>query len=94
MIKKDEVKKVAKLARLGLGEGEIEKYQKELSKVLDYIDKLKELDVSGISPTSHPSQLKNAAREDIAEKKNEGNKLVGLAPDKKNGYVKVKAVLK
>jgi len=53
MISKEEVQHIAKLARLGLTEKEIKKFQKELSSILDYIEKLKEVDVSSIEPTSH-----------------------------------------
>jgi aspartyl-tRNA(Asn)/glutamyl-tRNA(Gln) amidotransferase subunit C len=51
MINKDEVQHIAKLARLGLGEKEIEKMEKELSLILDYFNLLKEVDVSGIEPS-------------------------------------------
>ncbi len=53
MISKQEVEHIAKLARLGLTEKEIEKFQRELSKILDYIEKLKEVDISKVEPTSH-----------------------------------------
>ena len=53
MITKEEVKHIAKLARLGLTEEEITKFQRELSKILDYIEKLKEVDISKVEPTSH-----------------------------------------
>jgi aspartyl-tRNA(Asn)/glutamyl-tRNA(Gln) amidotransferase subunit C len=53
MISEDKVKHIAKLARLGLTEKEIEKFQKELSAILDYFEKLKEVDISGVEPTSH-----------------------------------------
>ena len=53
MIIRKEVEHIAKLARLGLSEREIEKMRGELSKILDYIEKLKEVDVSEVEPTSH-----------------------------------------
>jgi aspartyl-tRNA(Asn)/glutamyl-tRNA(Gln) amidotransferase subunit C len=96
MISKEEVKHIAKLARLGLTEKEIEKYQKELSSILDYIEKLKEVDVLKIEPTSHPLEVKNVMRED---KKSEGRevkseKFLDLAPETKEGYIKVKSILR
>ena len=103
MINKEEVKHIAKLARLGLTEEEIKKFQKELSSILDYVEKLKEVDVGGIEPTSHSIQLENVMREDklneklkmnkflASERKN--GKLLELAPETKGGYLKVKPIL-
>ena len=94
MISKQEVQHIARLARLGLTDKEIEKYQKELSSILDYVEKLKEVDISGIEPTSHSIKVENVMREDEAKGKSAGNKLIDLAPDKKDKYLKVKPILK
>jgi len=102
MISKEEVKHIAKLARLGLNEKEVEKFRKELSSILDYIDKLKEVDISKVEPTSHSVLVENVMRSDefqIANFQLPGTREVGakklmeLAPDKKNGYLKVKSIL-
>ncbi len=85
MISKKEVKHIAKLARLGLAEKEIEKFQKELSSVLDYIEKLKEVDISKVEPTSHPLRVENVMRKDEVSKFNK--KLI-------DGHLKVKSILK
>ena len=95
MISKEEVEHIAKLARLGLTEREIEKFQKELSSILDYIEKLKEVDVTGVEPTSHSILVENIMREDqeSLKLKTQNSKLLDLAPDKKDNYLKVKQVL-
>jgi len=94
MISKEEVKHIAKLARLGLTEKEVKKMQKELSKILDYIEKLKEVDISGIEPTTHSILVENVMRKDESRKsKVESGKLLELAPETKNGYLKVKSIL-
>ena len=64
MITKKEVEHIAKLARLGLADKEIEKYRKELSSILDYIERLKEVDIKNVEPTSHPVRVDNVMRED------------------------------
>lgn len=93
MLSKEEVKHIAKLARLGLSDKEIGKFQKELSSILDYVEKLKKVDVSGIQATSHPLEVKNVVREDKPRKWEAGSeRLVKMAPDKKEGYVKVKSI--
>jgi aspartyl-tRNA(Asn)/glutamyl-tRNA(Gln) amidotransferase subunit C len=50
---RDQVLHVARLARLELGEDEVERMAAELSKVLDHIEKIRELDLEGVPPTSH-----------------------------------------
>lgn len=85
MLAKEEIKHIAKLARLGLTEKEIERFQKELSKILDYVEKLKEVDVSKVEPTSHSFLLENITRKDEVFKFNK--KLI-------EGYLKVKSILK
>jgi len=96
MLSQNEVKHIAKLARLGLTEKEVEKFQKELSQILDYIEKLKEVDISNVEPTSHPIKLTNVMREDkeSSKLKIQNSKLINLAPETKNGYLKVKSILK
>lgn len=95
MILKKEVKHVARLARLGLGEKEMEKMRKELSLILDYVEKLKEVKIEKVKPTTHSMPIENIFREDKAKPQSAQviNKLIEAAPEKKKGYVKVKAVL-
>jgi aspartyl-tRNA(Asn)/glutamyl-tRNA(Gln) amidotransferase subunit C len=94
MITKKEVQHIAKLARLGLTKREILKMQKELSSILDYMEKLKEVDVSKIEPTSHSVQLENVIRSDEVEipKLKTRKKLIEQAPKTKNNYLKVKSI--
>ena len=61
-----DVQKTAHLARLALSDDEAKLYQTQLDDVLKYIDKLQELDVSGIEPTAHANPVFNVVREDIA----------------------------
>jgi aspartyl-tRNA(Asn)/glutamyl-tRNA(Gln) amidotransferase subunit C len=100
MISKQEVKHIAKLARLGLNEAEIKKFQKELSSVLDYFNLLKEVDVSNVEPTFHPLEhflegKLGLTREDIekSQRIEVVNKLVEATPERKDRYIKTKAVL-
>jgi len=95
MISKEEVKHIAKLARLGLIDKEIIKMQKELSSILDYMEKLKEVDVSNIEPTSHSIEVENVMRVDKAKvtKPEDPKKILGEAPSTKDGYLKVRPIL-
>lgn len=95
------VKHIAKLARLGITEHEEEKFQKELSSILDYVGELNKVDTEGVEPLSGGTDLANVFREDEAkgvrqpaeEKKARAEKLLMAAPETKDGYVKVKAIL-
>jgi aspartyl-tRNA(Asn)/glutamyl-tRNA(Gln) amidotransferase subunit C len=62
---RDEVLKVASLSRLALNEAEVAQYGEQLSQVLGYVAKLQELDVSGIEPMAHATELVNVLRDDV-----------------------------
>lgn len=94
-ISKQEVQHVVKLARLGLTQKEIEKFQNELSSILDYAQKLKKVDVSKVKPTTHPYFLENVMRDDRSRKPEieRVNRLIDAVPQRMGGYVKVRSVL-
>lgn len=93
MLTRDEVKKIAALARVGLSEKETEKYQQDLSAILDWVEQLKEVDVTGVEPTAHIAGVKNVLREDNAAEFPNKEDIVKLFPEAKDGYDKVKSVL-
>lgn len=94
MLSKEEVKNIAALARIGLNEDEIEKYRKDISSILDYFQKLNELDTDSIKPIGHITGRENISREDRVEDAGDiGIKeILKNAPETKGGYVKVKSV--
>lgn len=68
---KEQVEHIARLARLGLTPEEIEKYQTELSSILDYVEKLNEVDTENVEPTAQVTGLKNVMREDKVVRKDD-----------------------
>jgi aspartyl-tRNA(Asn)/glutamyl-tRNA(Gln) amidotransferase subunit C len=64
MISRKEVEYVARLARLRFDEDELARLQPELSKIIDYVEQLSELDLSGLEPTFHAVPLRNVLRAD------------------------------
>jgi aspartyl-tRNA(Asn)/glutamyl-tRNA(Gln) amidotransferase subunit C len=64
MLERDQVLHVARLARLELSEEEVERMAAELSKVLDHIERIRELDLEEVAPTSHVVDVVNALRAD------------------------------
>lgn len=94
MISEDEVRHIAKLARLELTENEIEKMQKDLSAILDYFKLLEKAPKP--SPVVRTTGLKeNVVRKDEVMEKpaSLANNLIAAAPNRKDEYIKVKAIL-
>jgi len=94
MISKKDVQHIAKLARLGLSKKEEEKFARDLSSILDYMQKLEKVDILNVKPTSHPHLIENVTRDDKERRDplKRINKLIEAVPEKKKGYIKVKAV--
>lgn len=64
MLERAQVLHVARLARLALEEDEVERMAGELSKVLDHVERIRELDLSGVPPTSHVADVAGVTRPD------------------------------
>lgn len=95
MISKEEVEHIAKLARLELTKEEIEKMQKDLSAILDYFNLLKKAPKPEKFIEGKKEDLSVASRKDEIKPKDlsVAERLVAAAPDKKDSYIKVKAIL-
>ncbi len=98
----EEVEHIAALARIGVFDEEKSKLQEDLGSVLDYIDKLQEVDVSGVEPTGNITGLEDQTRKDengSTSSPQDGSthadakELRDMAPETKDGFVKVKKVL-
>jgi aspartyl-tRNA(Asn)/glutamyl-tRNA(Gln) amidotransferase subunit C len=81
MIDREQVLHVAKLARLKLTDEEVERMSGELSTILDHIEKIGELDLSDVAPTSHVVQLENVLRPDVPRPCLPREKALEPAPD-------------
>lgn len=93
-ISKEQVKHIANLAHLKLKDDELESYTKELGSILDYMEKLNELDTSNVEPLTHPTENKNVFREDELEKSVDRKDALKNAPEKDDEYFKVPKVIK
>jgi aspartyl-tRNA(Asn)/glutamyl-tRNA(Gln) amidotransferase subunit C len=67
MLERDQVLHVARLARLALSEEEVSRFGRELSGVLAHVEKIQELDLDGVPPTSHVIEVTDALRADEPE---------------------------
>lgn len=95
MISKNEVKHIAKLARLELNEKELQKIGKELSLILDYMEILKKVDISKVDLKKDLFKIKGTTREDkeISASSEDRLRIMNLAPEKKDNYLKTKKIL-
>ena len=81
MIDRDQVLHVARLARLQLGDDEVARMTGELSKILDHVEKIGELDLDGVEPTSHVIQVENVLRPDEPRPSLARERALEQAPD-------------
>jgi aspartyl-tRNA(Asn)/glutamyl-tRNA(Gln) amidotransferase subunit C len=88
-----DVRNTAKLARLELSEAETSRFQTQLSQVLSYVEKLKEVDVSGVEPTAHTSEVQNVFRSDEPRDWFSAQEALSNAPRQANGLFVVSKVI-
>ena len=81
MIDREQVLHVARLARLKLSDDEVEQMSGELSSILDHIEKIAELDLDGVEPTSHVVELENVLRADEPRPSLPRERALEQAPD-------------
>lgn len=93
-VKKDEVKHIAKLAKLEFTEDEMGKLTHDLNEILEYVEKLNELDTENVEPLSHPIEGSNVFRNDELQRSVEIEQALKNAPDATHEYFKVPKVIK
>ncbi len=89
---KEEVKKISQLARIELSDSEIEKFQKDLSVVLEYVSELSKVDTTGIAEIAQVTGLENVLRPDQAEYSDLREKIIKNFPESRDGFLKIKII--
>ena len=84
---------VARLARLALSEEERDRMQKELTSILGHADKIQELDLDGVPPTSHALPLSNVLRADVARPSLSQEEALSNAPEAEDGRFRVPRII-
>ena len=92
-ITKKEVEHVARLARLEFSEQENEMYTDQLSNILTYVEKLNELDATGVEPTAHVLDIINVMRDDVVGENLTQERALANAPEKAAGHYKVPKII-
>ena len=89
----EEVKHIAKLARIELSDDELEKFRSDLSQVLGYIEVLKTVNTDGVEPLATVTGLENVFREDEITASTVRDDIIKSAPESTGRFIKVKKVL-
>jgi len=92
-IQEMDIVKVAKLARLDLTSEEKDEFSRQLSGIIEYVEKINELDTSMVDAADHIVELNNVFRKDIVKKSLDRNELEIIAPDFKDGYIVVPKII-
>ncbi len=89
----DEVLRVAKLSRLRLGDDEVHHFAGQLSRVLAFMSKLNELNLDGVEPMAHPSDVTNVLREDVEQPGLSVEAALANAPGKMESFFAVPKII-
>ena len=92
-INKEEVKKVAHLARLELNEHEINNHAEQLEKILEYIKQLERIDTDGVPSTTRAIEVINVFRKDEKKSSDCTEELLELGPSREDKYFKVPKII-
>jgi aspartyl-tRNA(Asn)/glutamyl-tRNA(Gln) amidotransferase subunit C len=93
-LKREDIIKLARLSRFRLNEDEIARLQVELPRILDYVEKLNQVDTTGVEPTAQVTGLKNVMRADeVIDYGTTRSDLLKNVSEAKDGYIKVKKIL-
>ncbi|MCM0588985.1 MAG: Asp-tRNA(Asn)/Glu-tRNA(Gln) amidotransferase subunit GatC [Gloeotrichia echinulata IR180] len=93
MIDREQVRKVALLARLELSPEEEEQFTTQLGSILDYIEQLSELNVSDVPPTTRAIDVSNVTREDNLQPYPDREAILNSAPEQEGEFFKVPKIL-
>ncbi|MDA0351248.1 MAG: Asp-tRNA(Asn)/Glu-tRNA(Gln) amidotransferase subunit GatC [Chloroflexi bacterium] len=89
----DEVRHIARLARIALSDDELERMRDQLSSILDHFEVLSEIDTEGVPPTAQSFALTNVQRADVPGGTLPREEALEGAPRREDGYFRVRAVL-
>ena len=92
-IDQSQTKKVAQLSRLELSDAEVEEFTSQLSAILEYVEKMNELDTTGVQPLAHCLPISNVLREDSAKESLGTEKVLANAPQRDEEFFKVPKIL-
>ena len=92
-LSREQVEHVALLARVGITDEDVDRFSHQLSDVIDYFERLREVDTENVPPTSHTLPLHNIMREDEPQPPLGAGEVLANAPQQEDGRIRVRAIL-
>jgi len=92
-ISRDDVSHVARLARLGLTDDELERFTEQLAAILDHAADVAALDTTDVAPTAHPLPLRNVMRDDVEVASLDRDEVLAQAPAVEDGRIRVPRII-
>jgi aspartyl-tRNA(Asn)/glutamyl-tRNA(Gln) amidotransferase subunit C len=89
----EEVRHIATLARVGLTDDEVSRFQSQLSQILEYFQRLQEVDTEDVPPTAHTLAMHNVMRDDEPQPSLDKEDVLANAPQRENDLFRVRAIL-
>ncbi len=89
----EEVRHNARLARVGLSDDEVARFQSQLSLILDYFQRLQEVDTENVPPTAHTLAMHNVMRDDEPHPSIDKEEVLANAPQREDDHFRVRAIL-
>lgn len=92
-IDENQIIKTAKLARLELDEAEKEEFSRQLNDIIEYVEKINQLDTSNVKPADHIMEISNVFRKDAVKKSIDRAEIEKIAPSYENGFFVVPKII-
>lgn len=92
-VSEEETKRIAALARIELNEKEVEELSGDLTRILNFAEKINELDTANVSETDHTLKIQNVTREDMEKPSMDHDLALGLGPKTEDGHYSVPAII-
>jgi len=92
-LQKEDVEKIAHLARLAVDEADIPDYARNLSNILDLVERMSAVDTDAVTPMAHPLDMPQRLRDDVVSEENQRDHFQQIAPQVENGLYLVPQVI-
>ena len=92
-LSKEEVLHIARLARVGVTDEEVDRMSEQLSHILESFQALQEVDTEGVPPTAQPNELRNVIKDDKTRPSLSQEEALANAPAREGEFIRVRAVL-
>jgi len=92
-LSREEIQHIATLARVGLSEEDIARFREQLSEILDYFQRLRQVNTEGVPPTAHTLPLHNIMRDDQPRPPFDKEEVLRNAPRREEDFFSVRAIL-